>query len=386
MRLIRSNVAQRITTGDKKTPEGILPFDFDNKYTFRCLNTSNASGTAKYCISLIQRFYEGNGFKDVTFYKAIVNSKGLTNDKLLRHVTTDLARHNGFAVHINYNSLFQISELHYIPFNDCRLPHPEAAEHYGKIAVYSDWARVHRRNIRLLDIDFIDTFNPDPNVIAKQINEAGSIEDYKGQLLWFSKEGTSYPLAMYDAVLEDMETDARIKNHKRKRAATGYNADYIFVHKGKFENEQERVDFVRGLEEQQGDEGAGNITVCEVESDEQIPELIKIDKAQEKDFYTENELSVQDNIRRAFGFPPILVGVQIAGKLGASQEILEATAYMNGVTNRERREVEEIFTKIYSNFHADINPTKDYSIIPLSLIATNEVGTSGAPLPTSING
>ena len=302
------------------------------------------------------------------FYKAIINEDGLTIDELLRWLSKDYATHNGMAMHVNYNANYKIADVRYIPFRDCRLISPDSETHQGKIAVYDDWGRRTRRNIKTESIQYFDKFNPDPLKIEKQVEDSGGWENYKGQLLWFSNLGKDYPLTPFDSVSEDIETDSRIKSHKRKKAATGFNLDYIFVHKGKFENDHEREKFLDVLEDQQGDTGSG-MMLCEAERDEQIPQLIKIDKIDAKgDFYFNNETSVQDNIRKRFGFLPPLVGGAIQG-MGISQAITEASNFMNGMTSRERTKIEEIFSRVFSLFHVPINPTNDYSITKLQLTA-----------------
>ncbi len=367
-KLTRSNIPQRITTGDKRTPEGIQPFDFDNKYPSRCVDIINASGTASVCVKLYAKFIEGKGFTDETFYKAVVNSERTTNDKLLRDLAKDYSKHNGYAIHVNYNANYKITEVRYVPFGDCRLIHPDSETNQGKIAVYNDWARRIKSNIKQEAIQYIDVFNPDPTKIEQQVIAAGGWENYKGQLYWYSTSGKSYPLAPYDSVLEDMETDGRIKNHRRKKAATGFNADGIVEVVGEFETEQERQAFIDILENNQGDNGAGNMILSEIKNKEQKTEFIPFPKADQKnDYYAANETAVQDNIRKSFGFTPTLIGGVTQGTLGISQDVIESCAFVNGMTNRERREMEETFKMIFDNFYVDINPSKNYSIIPFSI-------------------
>lgn len=365
-RLTRSIIAPRITTGDRKTPEGILPFDFDNKYPVRCLDVVNASGVASTCVKLYAKFIEGKGFADDAFYKAIINDEGLTNDKLLRDLAKDYAKHGGFAIHVNYNALYKITEVNHVPFLDCRLIHPDSTENQGTIAVYNDWARRLRSNIKRDEIQYIDKFTIDPIKIEQQVIAAGGWENYKGQLFWYSTSGKNYPLAPYDSVIEDMETDGRIKSHRRKKAATAFNSDFFFEVM-KFESEQERQDCLAMLEDNQGDNGSGNVILHEIESKDQSATLIPIPKADaNSDYYKVNEEAVQDNIRKNFGFTPMLIGGVVTG-MGISQATVESCAFVNGMTNRERREMEETFKVIFDNFHAEVNPSKNYSIIPFSI-------------------
>jgi hypothetical protein len=73
----------------------IISYDIDNKYPQRILDIIRASGTATRSVELYASFIMGGGFKDQKFYKSVVNSKGLTADKLLRASVNDLAHYGG---------------------------------------------------------------------------------------------------------------------------------------------------------------------------------------------------------------------------------------------------------------------------------------------------
>lgn len=331
----------------------------------------NSSGAAVRCITEYAKFIEGGGFSDLTLYKTKINRKKQSVDKLLAKVARDKARYNGFAIHVNFNALGQIVELQHVPFEFCRLPDPNSPECAGKIAVHTDWYRQRSKQIRKDDIKWYHTFNPE-----KAVEQAIAVgfDKYEGQILWYSTEGEKYPLAPIDPVLEDVESDARIKNHKRKAIATGFNADFALVTQEKFESESEREEYISGLENFQGDENAGNIMLIEIERQEQKPEIIPFPRSDaDKRFeYTEN--SIHDNIRKCFGLPPVLIGEATAGKLGSSQEIIDACNFYNAITEQERRTVSEIFELLFKYWY-DPNacPTKDFSIIPLVMFkVTNE--------------
>jgi hypothetical protein len=65
-----------------------------------------------------------------------------------------------------------------------------------------------------------------------------------------------------------------------------------------------------------------------------------------------------------FLIPPVLL-LRVAGSLGTSKEISDAFDYYNGVTSDDRLIIEEILTELFSNYHYDICPSKDFSILPL---------------------
>lgn len=368
MRTVRSQIAPRYLVSSNKT-EGVLNFDVDNGYPQRIMDIVNSSGIAVRCVTEYAKFIEGGGFTDEVFYKTKINRSKHSVDKLLAKVARDKARFNGFAIHVNYNALGQIVELTHVPFEFCRLPDPNSPEHTGKIAVHTDWYRQRSSKIRKEDIKWYHVFNPE-----KAIEEATAVgfENYQGQIIWYSIEGDVYPLAPIDPVIEDVESDARIKNHKRKAIATGFNADFALVTQEKFESETEREEYLANLENFQGDENAGNIMLIEIERAEQKPEVLPFPKSSNDKAFEYTEASIHENIRKCFGIPPVLIGEATAGKLGTSQEIIDACNYYNAVTEHERRLISETFKMIFTYWH-DPNacPSKDYSIVPLIMFEVN---------------
>ena len=75
-----------------------------------------------------------------------------------------------------------------------KMPDFQALDEEGnftKIALHPDWGRRNllSRRWRREDIDFIDLYNPDPEVIEQQVTAAGGWENYKGQIFYYSNEG-----------------------------------------------------------------------------------------------------------------------------------------------------------------------------------------------------
>jgi hypothetical protein len=83
---------------------------------------------------------------------------------------------------------------------------------------------------------------------------------------------------------------------------------------------------------------------------------------------------MQKNIYKRFDLPVALRGVDTPGKLGSSQEIKDAYDYYNSVTNKERRAFERMYTDLFLNFVdiKSINPTMDFSIIPMKYISSSD--------------
>jgi hypothetical protein len=358
----RDKIKQRIDKGVDLRDLNILAYDFDNLYPQRLIDIVSDSGTAKTCLFMYERFVMGNGASDLDFYKSKVNDKGLTVDQLYRNVVSGMGMFSGFALHFNFNALGQITEITPINFEYCRIG---INDNEGKIAVYDDWGKTKRKAFKKQDVVYIDSFSPEK--ILRQIEAVGGVENYKGQILYGTREGLNYPLASYDAVLEDMMTEAQTKRFKANTSAKNFLASHLLI-TGKEEvtDESEESNFGETLKQFQGGDGSGTILWMERESNEENIELQKVDIQNYDGLYEYTENSSRDNIIKSFLIPPVLL-VRTSGTLGTSKEIADATDYYNSLTSYDRLVVEEAMKEVFSYFHENINPSGDYSILPLKV-------------------
>lgn len=357
--------ASRFTIGYNRV-DGILNYDTDNCYPQRVADIIRGSAIAVKCTDVYAKFIAGQGFEDAVFYKKPINALGHTPDNLLRKLAADMALYRGFALHVNYNANGKITAVNHIPFEHCRLSLPDEFGYSHKIAVYDDWNRRRNRTLRRDAIDYIDAFNPNPITIAAQAEAAGGWEQYKGQVLWYSAEGTEYPTATPDPVLEDCVTDAEIKAFKWRSITTNFMASHVYVHRGYFETDNARADMLNVLSEFQGAEGAGKIMLVESADEFTDPKIMKVDMQDFDKQFAYTEESVQDNIRLCYGIPSVLIGKEVAGKLGTSAELEQAINYFTYQTMNERLAIEETFTRVFTLFAFPLNQTNNYTIKPLS--------------------
>lgn len=356
----------------------IQSYGKDNLYPQVAKLLTSASGMASSCIDTYAKFIEGRGFKDSVFYQAIINDKGVQNDELLRLICKDIADFRGFSVHFNYNVLGEKTDINYIPFEHCRLTLEDDELYVSKIAVHPDWMKLKRKTkqkgISVNTIDYIDVYNPKKEVILSQITKAGGIEHYKGQVLWFSFDGTGiYPKPIYDSVSTDISTDAGISNLMYRSVRFSFLQEGMLIRKKSStdidsEGEENADSFSTNFKKFQGDENACKIIDVEVEFDEEIPQFVPFKRLTHEKELKVTEDSISSRIGRRFQQPPILRCETVP--TGFTQDaIADAYNFYNSITEPERRTVERLFKQIFFNYHdKNINPTNDYSIIPLKYV------------------
>jgi hypothetical protein len=305
--------------------------------------------------------------KDLDFYKAVINRKGLKVDKLLRKLAADKAEYAGFAIHVNYNALYEITEVYYVKFGDVRMSIDKQ-----KAVLYDDWGKVKKLSINKKDFQYIDFYDPRPETIQRQVDSVEGADKmteeerwgaYNGQILYWGELEGEYPLADYDAVLEDMETDASGKTFRKKSTRNNFLAAQVVV-TNKAATEEQAQEFVDTFNSFTGPENAGNSLIVEKESEDDIFEIIPMELQKYDGMNEKTETTTKVNIIESFQIPKALY-ISATASIGDSTEIEQSTELYNGLTADDRLVFEEVFTDVFERFDELVNPSGDYSILPV---------------------
>lgn len=371
MRIDTSKIQKRIIRRDDRSL-GIINYDVDNAYPQRVVDIVNGSGIGVECVNIYFRFINGSGFADDLLGKKILDGKRLTADKLLRKNAFDFARHNGFAIHFNYDINGNKTTVNAVPFANCRI----AIDNDGnpiKIALYDDWNRERVKRIDKKKVDFINLYNPDPQSVQKEIEAAGGIEKYKGQVYYHGAEGELvYPLCHYDSELEDIETDAQIKLFKYRNISGSFMASHMMVRYGNVEGQTPYDEWVEQIKQFQGADNFNRVLAAEIDTPEQKPEIIPFTHQNNDKLFEYHETSTQENIRKVFTIPKIFLDA-IPGQLGLSAQLKDAVEFYNRVTQDERAVLEETYDYLF----ADMGLGASYSIKELTM-GTESITESAA--------
>lgn len=359
---------KRIQTRPNKT-DGVLNYDIDNAYPNRVDDIISASGTGKLCVEYLSKFIFGQGIKDKTAYKKIMNAKGETFDQVLRKMARSMARFGGVALHFNYNANYQMTSVFVIPFKYARFTTEQNKDNTNKILIYNNWDKSIDSKIEKNDFEYFDFYNPDPMVIQKQVDAVGGWSKYKGQILYATRDGIEYPLAPCDAVLEDMQTDSHAKVFKYRNITTNFVASHIvevdeFLDGDDTDANEQRDAFIDTLSSFQGSDEAMKLLLLEKRAGGNPIELKKVDIQNVERLYEFTENSVRDNIIRHFQIPVELL-MDTSKGLGGDV-IGNAYKYYNSITKEWRIFVEEILNEIEKHYKEQLTvDSEGLSIIPL---------------------
>lgn len=370
----------------------IQSYGSDNLYPQRMNDLILNSPTGGTCLERYQTFIEGNGLRNTDFSKYVCNRKGETIDDIFSLIAQDIAKFNGFALHVNYNLACEVCELQHIPFENCRLEEEDDAGNVTYINVHPDWEGNKTRKGRKITIDRNNvrkyyTFNPIPAVVIDQIEASGGIERYCGQVLWVSMDGKfNYPKPKYDKVVTVLSTDEGLDNVRYRNVRNGFMLSGVFVHKKSVqyevddsgnlkEKDQSGYDLSDSLDAFQGDNNACSIMEIVLNSEEDKPEFINVEGTNYDKKFTVTEASATERIYSAFGQEPWYC-IRI-GKVGFSGDVLaEAYEYYNSYVSRQRRSISRALKRIFDQWYEDANPADDYEIEPLVYISNKAAESS----------
>lgn len=339
-----------------------------NDYPQRVIEIVAASITGSSCLDTYVKFIIGRGFANDKFCKAVINSQGITVDALLQEIAKDFGKFKGFALHVNYNANYRISSVSHIPFEQLRFEEMDKDGKFHRICTHPDWGKraTGLRGFNIKDRIWFNFFNPDPDVVAKEVEEEGGWLGYHGQVLYYSGDGQFvYPTPIFEAALTDMSNEEGLSNITHRNVRHNFlPAGMVIDHDQTMNSEEQKNAVEKELLEFQGDTNAGQLMYVNVVGEQKNPEFVPFATSNfDKDF-EQAEKKTPDIIGRAFKQPPILRGVDVGGNFGADL-MTNAYDFYNSITESERIVISEQFKKVFSLWKDPaINSEGDYSILP----------------------
>lgn len=355
----------------------------DNAYPTRMERIINASPTAKSCAKAMAKFINGSGFKvqlpEGTYIGKNQDGR-LTPADVLKEISHEIAYFYAFSLHLNYNLNGLISSVTPIPYPHCRYGLADSEGYRGKIVVYDNWDGSKPGGIKRDKFISFDVFNPNREVVRAQIDAAGGIQNYKGQVLIVKMENTVYPLSPIDAAQDDADTDYKFSLSRNRAVNKGFRGKKLVVTDMLAGDDLDK--FQSDLKDLQGADSKGDILhlMSDYTSDDKKKkvDVQSLDDANSSSIIDSEEKSVSNNIRRCFNsIPQILIDIVDGGVFGQSGEAFKMSqAFYNSQTAEERAVISNTFKKIFSHYAEPINPANDWTINPLEIIADTPVDSA----------
>lgn len=346
------------------------------------IGSSSVGGT---CLDRYATFIEGNGFDSQEFSDFVCNRFGDTIDDILHLVALDMAKFHGFALHVNYDALGRICELQHVHFEDTRLEEEDDNGYVAHIAIHPDWTGQKTRSGKTIKINEenvkkIFPFNPRPDVVMNQIAYSGGIENYRGQILWYSWDGRyQYPKPIYDKVATALSTDEGIDNVLYRNARNNFIPAGALIHRkgtligmdedgNPIEPNERDEKFGEGLNVFLGDENAASVMDITYETEEDKPEFIAFRGNNfDKDFTVTDE---RTTAKIYAAFQQECFYLLSKGKIGFGGTVIkDAYDLYNSIVQPKRAAIQREFAAIFKHWIQEEMPQNvgKYEIQPLVL-------------------
>ena len=339
--------------------EGIQWWTHNNLYPQIVEGIRDRSYTIKSACDRLQKFLRGEGFEDPSLAGLVVNQKGQTLQDILRMITIDAATYSGsFVVHLGVNLLGEYNNLSVWPMAYWRFGLPDENGDVFDYKFNSNWEQDPYKEIsnakRILEYP---KFIPDKEFIKTQIEEwSEKRTGYPGQVYFVTPLEDQYPLATFDTVLDQGQTQEEIGIFRLSSIQNGLNAGSIFSYPGKFDDTTKERQFKESLNEFKGGQGANSIIVIEDESglkkaEDMVTPLTIANNDKIHEFISKDD---KNAIMEAFAMPKGILGVLPEAGMFNQQQLEEEYYYYNSITRDFRTDISSALKKIFSNWYRPV--------------------------------
>ena len=344
-------IVDRALKVNARVSEKIVGYGDGNLYPQIISELIYASKTASLSVERLSEAIECEGFKDRNFGE-IKNAHGDNMDDILNMLAYDVARFRGCALIVQYGGDYRPKMIYPVPFEYVRaglnkdyLTNPVI----HKYVVFNNW---DRQNIKSTVLDKMAVTYPafDPDNFANEVIEYGGIENHPGQLLYMNFFTTKpYPLSPFHAVQSEMQAEAMNSTYVERTLTRGFHMCSIVSH-GDFTEQEEQDNFVNGLKEIMGAQGAGSALLVR-DDNLMLPQsrpFIKVDQLGtpiDANLYKAyNEPLKKDIASQAYNIPIPLVDSSLISFSNASGEVVKEMqkVYRRSVTKLRSKLSREI--------------------------------------------
>jgi hypothetical protein len=317
------------------------------------------SPTASACMDTYIDFLEGDGILQKELAEFKVN-RNQTLDDLHHLVSHDEGYFEGFAILVKYNPMGEKISLENLPMESVRLGIPDDTGFISKIHYNPYFGTSDYKQSQTV---IYNVYNPDKGVVMSQIRDQG--ENFKGQVYFFAHEKPFvrfYPEPFYSAGIKWFIIDGKIGVFHEKNIDNNFLLSVLIKMVGDPDEALEKdkegkvtltvgESFDKMLSKTfSGADKGGMVMVLWSKLKDQFPELQEFPSRTNHELFIALQQLTVDNISIATKVPPILANIQVSGKLGNSQEIVNSIKMMQGRVNKKQRALERIYKELLTGF------------------------------------
>lgn len=363
MKLHYNQVSNTILDIKKDKRNECFNFGKDNAEPSLIEALINISVTSKTCIDRVAKAIYGASFGSLG--NVIVNSKGQTLNEVLRIAGREYAKHNNVFLQVTYDANLDFKAIVVVPVTYVRLGKDDDKGYSGKFIIYNNWDKSKGSKIMKESFVLVDRFNSSPSVIQTQIEAAGDITQYNGQMIHVKKDSAFvYSLSDLNSVLSEALLEMNSQTFRSNGSEKGFLNTKLLTTQP-FSSDEDRREFRKELNGVRGANNSSEVVLLEAsQQTDDLSKQIKLDDLSspynDKLFeYSDNQ--AEKNICKAFSVPLVLVSPSDNSMFGNSGEMLkEAKRQLFESREEDRDQLEEVFIMIMKKFQ---NPVTGLKII-----------------------
>lgn len=239
--------------------------------------------------------------------KDTVNSKGDTIEDIVKWISLDLVKYNGFALNIVKNRLGTIAEIYYLDFKRVR-----SNEDGDRFYYSTDWSKSFGR--------------------VKYTEYENFLRSDKPSTIFYHKEGvnTVYPEPMYAASVVACEIEKQLNTYHLNNIVNGFASNYIINFNSGMPSDELKMEIEDEVYDKFcGSENAGRPMLCFNDNKEAETTVTKIDVDGFIDKYNSLAKRTREEIFTSFSATPNLFGLPTETTGFSEQEYNEAYKLFN---------------------------------------------------------
>ncbi len=344
----------------------------ENDYPERVERLIENSITAKSAAKLFRQYIIGKGFGD-DLNGVIVNKElNKTLFDFLKDLGRSYSKHGGAFVHVKFALGGYPVSFNVLDYTQVRKGKKDSKNYNGKFALYDDWTK----GVKQGEVVWLNSYNTKKGVIQDQIQKAGDIKKYRGQIFFYNPSNYDYPLAHINPVLNDADSEFRAGVFKNKSLRKGFfgkkiivmppsvDEDYELpdnqltkeqVERKKYQERQreDNHDVIKGFVGVDNHEGV-MLLEMEFEGDDidKVIKVVDVETDIDDELFAHTETSCANNIRKAYSnIPPILIDSNDNTFFGNSGEALvKAREFYQEQTEEDRSDLSEVVRMLFKDF------------------------------------
>lgn len=220
-------------------------------------------------------------------FKTRANSKGDTIEDIVKWITLDFVKYNGFALNIVKNRLGTVAEIYYLDFKKVR-----SSEDGRRLYYSTDWSKTFGR------VKYTEYEN------FRNSEKASTIFYYKDNV------NTVYPEPMYAAGVIACEIEKRLNEYHLNNIVNGFSSNYIINFNSGMPSDELKMEIEDEVYDKFcGSENAGRPMLSFNDTKENETTVTKIEADSFIDKYNSLAARTKQEIFTSFRCSPILFGI-----------------------------------------------------------------------------